>query len=77
MTKAQTVNVSVLVDDASKSSLARVAKDLKEKGFVLKESLEEIGVLTGKVPPSSLAALSKVPGVSSVEEERSDYRTQP
>jgi hypothetical protein len=70
------VNVSVLVDEAHKDKLAEVTKALKAKGFILKETLEAIGVLSGSVPASALSALSSVPGVSTVEKERTDYRTQ-
>jgi hypothetical protein len=76
MPKKKSINVTVLVDEAHKDKLAKVAKDLKGKGFVLKEALDALCVLTGSVPATSFAALSKVPGVSAVEEERTDYRTQ-
>jgi hypothetical protein len=56
--------------------LLDVAKDLKDKGFVLNELLGEIGVITGSAPAAALAKLSTVPGVSAVEQERTDYRTQ-
>jgi hypothetical protein len=76
MAKQKPITVTVLVDDSHKDNLTGVAKDLKDKGFVLKKSLKEIGVLTGTVPPAALATLSSVRGVSAVEEERTDYRTQ-
>ena len=76
MAKQKSVKVTVLVDDTHKDNLAGVAKGLKAKGFVLGESLEAIGALTGSVPAAALPALSAVPGVSAVEEERTDYRTQ-
>jgi hypothetical protein len=76
MPKKKSINVSVLADEAHKDNLAELANDLKDKGFVLKESLSALGVLTGSVPATSLAALSTVPGVSAVEEERTDYHTQ-
>jgi hypothetical protein len=76
MAKKKSINVTVLVNETHKDNLADLAKDLKGKGFVLKESLEAVGVLTGSVPAASVAALSAVPGVSAVEEEQTDYRTQ-
>lgn len=76
MKKSLLVNVTVLVDEAHKDSLMVVGNDLKDKGFMLKESLEGIGVLIGSVRSSALAGLSSVPGVSAVEIERTDYRTQ-
>jgi hypothetical protein len=76
MPEKKSINVTVLVDEGHKENLAGLAKDLKDKGFVLKESLEAIGVLTGSVAATALASLSSVPGVSAIEEERTDYRTQ-
>ena len=76
MSKKKSINVTVLVDEAHRENLTDLAKRLKDKGFVLKEPLGAIGVLTGSVPAASLASLSTVPGVSAVEEERTDYRTQ-
>jgi hypothetical protein len=76
MENKKLVAVTVSVDESHKNKLAAVISDLKGKGFVLKESLGAIGVLTGSVPASSLADLSKVSGVSGVEEDRTDYRPQ-
>ncbi len=76
MAKSKLLNVQVLVDDTHKAKLLAVTKALKGKGFVLKETLSEVGVLTGSVPASKMSSLSTVAGVSAVEEERSDYRTQ-
>ena len=70
------VDVTVMVDDNRKHDLAGVARDLKTKGFVVSQSLHDIGVLTGSAPAAALAALSKVSGVSAVEKGRSDYHTQ-
>lgn len=76
MAKQPKINVSVSVDPNYQGGLSTVAAALKSKGFVLKESLDAIGVLTGSVPADALADLSGVAGVSSVEQERSDYHTQ-
>lgn len=76
MGQQKSINVTVLVADTHKDNLTDVANDLKERGFVLKHSLGAVGVLTGSVRASALAKLSTVPGVSAVEEERTDYRTQ-
>jgi hypothetical protein len=70
------VDVTVMVNDDHKDKLAEVARALKVKGFVLAESLGAIGALTGSVPANALSDLSAVPGVSAVEENRTDYRTQ-
>ncbi|MBM3459382.1 MAG: hypothetical protein FJX77_12735 [Armatimonadetes bacterium] len=76
MARKRSVNITVLVDVAHQHSLAGVANDLKDRGFVLREALGAVGVLTGSVPVTALAGLSTVPGVSAVEEEQTDYRTQ-
>lgn len=76
MPREKLITVTVLVDDAHKDNLSGLASALKEKGFVVKESLEAVGVLIGTVPFASMAGLSAVPGVSAVEQERTDYRTQ-
>jgi len=76
MGKKKMVDVSVMVDDDHKDNVAAVARGLKAKGFVLNESLEAIGVLTGSAPATSIASLSGVDGVSSVEENRTDYHVQ-
>jgi hypothetical protein len=76
MPKEKLIAVTVLVDEAHKGNLSGLATALKDKGFVLKESLDAVGVLIGTVPFASMAGLSAVPGVSAVEQERTDYRTQ-
>lgn len=74
--KEPRIDVTVMVDDAHRSSLPQVAKLLKAKGFVLGQSLAEIGVLTGSAPAAQVAGLSSVAGVASVEKSQSDYRPQ-
>jgi hypothetical protein len=76
MPREKLITVTVLVDDAHKDDLSGLASALKDKGFVLKESLEAVGVLIGTVPAGGIADLSAIPGVSAVEQERTDYRTQ-
>ena len=76
MPREKLITVTVLVDDAHKDDLSGLVAALKDKGFVLKDSLEAVGLLVGTVPATSMAGLSAVPGVSAVEQERTDYRTQ-
>ena len=76
MATKKSINITVLVDEAHKNNLAGLANDLKAKGFVLKESLDAVGVITGSVAATALEGLSTVPGVSAVEVERTDYQTQ-
>lgn len=74
MPREKLITVAVLVDDAHKDDLSGLVAALKDKGFVLKDSLQAVGVLIGTVPATSMAGLSAVPGVSAVEQERTDYR---
>lgn len=76
MPREKLIDVTVLVDKAHKGNLSGLLTALKDKGFVLKESLDTVGVLVGTVPPASMMSLSAVHGVSAVEQERTDYRTQ-
>ena len=70
------IDVTVMVDDKHKDQLSKVAGELQKKGFVVSESLKEIGVLLGSVAEEAIDKLSVVPGVSAVEKNRRDYRTQ-
>jgi hypothetical protein len=76
MDKKETVDVTVLVDDSHRGDMAAVARKLEDKGFVVNQSLDEIGVLTGSAPAHTLTALSAIPGVSAVERNRTDFRPQ-
>jgi hypothetical protein len=68
--------VIVKIDEHYLDRLDDVVSRLKSKGFVLSTSLDAIGVLTGSVSSASLDKIAAVEGVSSVEEDRSDYHTQ-
>ena len=76
MTREKMILVTVLVDEAHKGNLPGLATALTDQGFVLMESLDSVGVLIGTVPATSMAGLSAVDGVSAVEQDRTDYRTQ-
>jgi hypothetical protein len=76
MGKKKMVQITVLVDDEHLGEMGRVASALKKKGFVLSETLGEVGVLTGSVPADEVTALSAVAGVSAIEQNRTDYHTQ-
>jgi len=76
MNSKESVKVTVVVDDAHKDSLGKVTQALQKKGFVLERSLGEIGVLSGTVAKAAVSGLSTVKGVSTVEQDRDDYRTQ-
>ena len=76
MGEQRRIDVTVMVDEDHRDKLAQVAGHLKSKGFVLAQSLGELGVLTGSAPADAIAELSAVAGVAAVEESRTDYRTQ-
>ena len=66
MAKQLKINVSVSVADSH--DLSKVASALKTRGFVLKESLDSIRVLTGKAPAGAIADLASVAGVAAAVE---------
>lgn len=68
-----TIEISLLLDSEHKD-LDQLIQALESKGFVLKESLAAIGVLTGTAPSARMHELSAVPGVLSCEINRTDYR---
>jgi len=76
MAESTLVDIIVVVDEAHKDNMAGVVHNLQQKGFVLKQSLDAVGVLTGTIATAKLPELAAVPGVSAVEQERTDYRTQ-
>ena len=76
MSRKEMVEVTVTVDDAHRGKLAQVAKGLRAEGFVLSASMDAIGVLAGKVPAENVDKLAGVAGVTAVERNRTDYRTQ-
>lgn len=70
------INVIVQLEHAPASDMQTIVANLAEHGFVLNQTLNEIGVLTGSVAITALATLATVPGVAAVERERGDYHTQ-
>jgi hypothetical protein len=76
MVDSRLVNVSVLVEENRWNKISEVVSDLEQRGFVLRETLDSIGVLMGTVAAGRLADLATTPGVVSAEIERSDYHTQ-
>jgi hypothetical protein len=76
MEDEKSVKVTVVVDDRGQDDLNAVVSALREKGFELDESMDAIGILTGKVRATALDSLSTVAGVAAVEPESDDYRTQ-
>ncbi|MFM7039543.1 MAG: hypothetical protein ACKO2L_17670 [Planctomycetaceae bacterium] len=76
MVDSRLVNVTVLVDEKHWNRMSQIAAALELRGFVLREMLDSIGVLTGTVAADQLPDLATTPGVVSAEVERSDYHTQ-
>lgn len=76
MVDSRLVNVTVLVEENRWNRISEVVAALEQQGFVLRETLDSIGVLLGTVVASRLSDLAKTPGVVSAELERSDYHTQ-
>jgi hypothetical protein len=64
------VDVVVSVADEHVGSLGRVADALRAAGMHVEQTLERIGVITGRVDAARLASLSLVDGVAAVEPSR-------
>jgi hypothetical protein len=63
--------VSVSVADEHLDRFSEVLDQLTKAGLNVEQSLPAIGVVTGSVDSSKLAALKKVKGVSAVEQQQS------
>lgn len=60
------IGVSVVVDDGHADDLGRVAEALRAHGMTVDALLDEIGMITGFVPPDGVPLLQTVAGVASV-----------
>jgi hypothetical protein len=60
--------ITITVDD--RYCLRDVARDLRAKGFVLANMLENIRVLIGSCPEPALSKLPQVEGVLAIEKSR-------
>ncbi|RBY82875.1 hypothetical protein DQ238_02355 [Geodermatophilus sp. TF02-6] len=60
--------VIVTVDDAHRTQVDTVAQELRERGLRVDQVLDEIGVISGRMPTGRPLAALQVDGVSSVEE---------
>jgi hypothetical protein len=65
-----TVNVTVLVEQKHAHELNRVASSLDKAGMKVKDVLDAVGIVTGKVDERKLSRLRSVLGVQSVELEQ-------
>ncbi len=70
------VNLSVSVDDEHLDRFSEVVAWVEDAGMDVEQKLEEIGVLTGSIDSEKLESLSRVEGVSFVEESR-QFRIAP
>lgn len=61
---------TVLLDLQPDRKVADVARALEAAGFVVDQQLDVIGVILGHSDDRHVEALRKVPGVASVEENR-------
>lgn len=64
------VKLSVLVEDASRGRYPEVVEKCRRAGLVVEQELASIGVITGCMEESLVAALRRVEGVSAVEPQR-------
>jgi hypothetical protein len=68
--------ITVAVADSHLAQIEAVAERLRAAGMKVEQVLPAIGVITGTVPASSLAALSAVEGVASIEPQ-TEFRIPP
>jgi hypothetical protein len=64
------VSVVVSVDDDHLDDIDKVVIDLRRAGLRVDDVLEAVGMVTGTVTGSAVAALESVPGVAEVELQR-------
>ena len=62
------VPVLISVDDEHLPKMHQVVERCKAAGLDVEESLDQIGTITGSIDPGKIGHLSKVAGVSSVEQ---------
>lgn len=65
--KVATVDVVVTVEEAHRTNIAAVVRQLKAAGLIASETLESAGVVIGRVAHDSLTSLKAVAGVKAVE----------
>lgn len=68
--------VTVTVDDTHLRSIGTVARSLAASGMRVDKVLATVGVITGSVESGAESTLTEVPGVASVDPDRS-YRVPP
>jgi len=70
------LNIVVTVGPQRLTEVADVAEELRGRGMVVERVLESTGLITGTVPDNLRDTLGSVPGVASVDVERS-YQLPP
>lgn len=70
------LNIVVTVGPQRLAEVAEVAEELRGRGMVVERVLESTGLITGTVPDNLRDGLGSVPGVASVDTERS-YQLPP
>ena len=63
--------ITVSVDDEHLGDLDEVADKLRAAGMTVEQVLGSVGIITGSASSDCLAALEQLPGVVSIEAERS------
>jgi hypothetical protein len=76
MSPTKRIDVAVTIDEAWRERTSEVVARLTAHGFEQTELLDAVGVVLGSAPAAAVAKLGAVKGVSSVEKNRTDYRTQ-
>jgi len=64
------VSLLVSVDDEHLERFSEVVKGVEDVGLEVEQRLEDLGVIAGSIDSERVEALSRVEGVSHVEESR-------
>jgi hypothetical protein len=70
------LNIVVTVGERRLAEVVDVAEELRRRGMVVEQVHQSTGLITGAIPEHLQGALRSVPGVSSVDVERS-YQLPP
>ncbi|SFN44879.1 hypothetical protein SAMN05216386_1012 [Nitrosospira briensis] len=65
------VMITVLIDEAYRNSIAKLADRMIEAGMTIDQRLDAIGVITGKTENSAISSIAKLEGVARVEKQSS------
>lgn len=66
-------HISVSIDDEHLKSMSSVARALQDKGMLVEQVLDGVGIITGSVADESRLLLASVPGVAAIADSPLTY----